>query len=364
LHDSAGLSRTLKVLALTMLQQGKYDEALEFAWTQRRINEARDNQIGISEANLNIAWAYADRGQLDDALGYLRHALEIPQRANHIYGMITAHSDMAGIFFGQGDYSASIEACLRAYNLAITIGYMDGAGTVGLNMGGIYRQECEYQNALTCYTRSLAIRHQIGNVLGVFISIGNIAIIRAALGDHDRAQPLFQKAIQLGRSLNNPYWMCEYLFNFAESLSKQNQLDAAITHNKEALEIANQLERRDIQFQAQMLAIRLEMLQNRISREEAVRRVMALVSEESPEPERAAALYTAWEIDSTRADLRDQASALYHMLYDGTPTVEVYRRYQTLTGETLPAPPPLPPLPESILHKMPDLDALLEPITV
>lgn len=363
-RDHAGLSRTLKVLALTMLQQGQYDAALDFAWKQRRINEERGNQIGISEANMNIAWAYADRGQLEEALVYLRDALEISQRANHIYGMITANSDMAGIFFSQGNYAASIHACLQAYTLATQIGYLDGAGLVALNMGELYRQEGEYANALTCYTWSLAIRHQIGNVLGLFITLGSLAILRTAQAEYDLATPLFQKALQLGRTLNNPYWICEFLQQFAAALMAQKHLEEATSHNNEALEMAAQIERREVQFEAQMLAIKLERLQGKIDLAEAVKRFTALVNDESPEPERAAAYYAAWEMDNTQTKLREQAAALYRALYETTPTVEFYRRYQTLTGETLSAPPPLPPLPESITHNLPDLDSLLAQINI
>jgi hypothetical protein len=69
--------------------------------------------------------------------------------------------------------------------------------------------------------------------------------------------------------------------------------------------------------------------------------------------------YTIWRLDPARRAERASAAYLYEQLYRAAPKAEYARRYTELTGLTLPAPPPLPDLPEALARQPVDLPALL-----
>jgi hypothetical protein len=59
-------------------------------------------------------------------------------------------------------------------------------------------------------------------------------------------------------------------------------------------------------------------------------------------PRQAALYYEVWRLAPEDEAARTAAAALYHAEYVQTGAEECRRRYQELTGEELPDPPPLP----------------------
>lgn len=362
--DGFGLSRALKYLGIAYLQQGKYAEALACTERQHKIASERGDQIGISEANMNYAWAYRDQNDFDRALEYLEEALAIAKSVNHVYGMIAANSDMAGIHFFKGDYANSITACQRAYEDAQQIGLLSGAGAIIGNMGEIYRQEGYLDNALICYNKALYINIQIGNVFQYCVQFLNIAVIRIAHQQYESADWLLERAYAIGRGPGFLYGLCEMNYHWANVGLNLGTYAVAASRLNEALEVAAQIGRRDIVFQAQILQVKLDRTQHSLSVDEVINRLLGLLASDSPENEQAALYYAAWEYDTSRNDLREKAVELYRGLYAITPTVEAFERLRALGADNLPpAPQPLPPLPDSITENLPDLEALLAQVS-
>jgi hypothetical protein len=81
--------------------------------------------------------------------------------------------------------------------------------------------------------------------------------------------------------------------------------------------------------------------------------------------QQAALCYELWRLVPDNEEARTAASALYRSQYAETGLYLYRRRYQELTGETLPDPPPLPDVSMLIPADPVDLDGLmdrLEPI--
>ena len=83
------------------------------------------------------------------------------------------------------------------------------------------------------------------------------------------------------------------------------------------------------------------------------------MDERPDDAEQAAIRYEAWRLDREQESHRRQAADLYKALFAQTPSAEYRQRYEELTGERLPDPPPLPPLPEAVTRRPADLGALL-----
>jgi hypothetical protein len=84
-----------------------------------------------------------------------------------------------------------------------------------------------------------------------------------------------------------------------------------------------------------------------------------LLAEAAADHERAAVHYEMWRLDKQPEDRRRHTAELYSRLYANTPNRVYRQRYQELTGQTLPDPPPLPELPAMITARAIDPALLL-----
>jgi len=76
------------------------------------------------------------------------------------------------------------------------------------------------------------------------------------------------------------------------------------------------------------------------------------------ETDQAAIHYEIWRLAPTQEAHHRQAAEAYRTLYEHTPNVEYKWRYETLSGERLPPPPSLPPLPPIVTQETVILEAL------
>ena len=111
-----------------------------------------------------------------------------------------------------------------------------------------------------------------------------------------------------------------------------------------------------------MLSIRLSLGLHEIDISAAIRALEALRLESSAEREQAALHYELWRLQPDPGLSRRHAAAaidLYDALYRRTCWIDGRRRYEELTGETLPDLPPLPTPPPISTADRVDLGALL-----
>jgi tetratricopeptide (TPR) repeat protein len=187
----------------------------------------------------------------------------------------------------------------------------------------------------------------------------NIAITYAARGSYQDAESLFTRTIALGRALNIPYFLCEGLYQIADLYTRYRRYAEAEPINQEALDIAGLVGRKEIQFQAQLLAVRIRIALGQGDPPTAIGELEALRSEWPGDAEQAAIDYTIWLLDSERELSRRAAAERYRALYARTPNIEYRWRYTQLSGAPLPDSPPLPALPSIDMRGAGSLDELL-----
>jgi tetratricopeptide (TPR) repeat protein len=360
LKVSSGLSKTLKYLSIAHLRQGEYENALLYANQQHDLALANNDAGGASEANMNLAWVYSEQGKFDIALSYLNTALKINQDIGNEYGVLAAYSDIAGIYNAQRNYPDALNFCGKALEIALRMGFLQGINMIVHNMGEIYRLERDDENALICYTQALATCLQLNDRTSIFPAIGNIGITYTQQGRYIEASPLFDYAIQQAEELNAPFHLCEFLYHKADHLCQQKFYSQSVIANDHALTIANEVQRPDIQFHAQVLKIHLQIALKEIDGYTAITQLGEMLNEWQDENQQAFIHYTIWKLDPSQESSRQQAAALYHDLHSQTPSMEFRKRYEELTGKILASDSQLPLLPESILIQDTKLEDLLK----
>jgi len=359
LDDQRGLGDTVREVGIVHWSQGNYPDALERFEESLEIATRLGDRQGVFRAVGNMGLVYWTQGEYSRALDCYERCHQIASELGDRMGLSIVLGNMGNVYLDQGDYSRGLECHAQNLQVALELGYRQGIGISVGNLGYVYLKQGNYASALACYEQNLQISLEIGDRLGVSLALWNLSLACIAQGRWDEAERLLTRAIALGRALDTPYELCDYLYTQADLCARQGRYDAAQSPNDEALSISAQVEHKEVQFKAQVLALRLRAVLDQIALSEAVDRFEHLLEEWPEEAQRADVHYEIWRLDRERESHRRRAADLYRELYAETPNVVYRQRCQELVGERLPDPPPLPPLPEIVTQHPPDLEALL-----
>lgn len=345
LHDQSGIGRALERAAQIYFEQGDYERARTCSEQRLAIAQEQSDQAGISAALDQLGNISTLAGNVEAALTYLRQSLEVAAAAGNAPRMIIAGNDLAGAYWSHDDYPQALAQLGPALATAAEIGYLQMVGFILGNAGTVYLLYGDNNNALTCYRQALSITADLGDWPAILPNLGNMAIVLKARGQYALAERIFIQSIMLERTLNIPYCLCDDLYHCAELYERQQRYAEALPLCEEAQQVAVQIERKDIQFQAQVLAVRLRLAYGLHTVVEAITILNALRETIEEANEQAAIEYALWQIEPENRMARDTAAALYRSLYEATPNAEYRARYAALTGDFLPEPPALPDLP-------------------
>ncbi len=343
--------------------QSDYQQALKMLQEA----EATARRHALSDILLrslgNLGLVYTNLGRHDLAMQNLEESYSIAREQNDRFRANRLLINIGNIHLAQGNYAQAMVNYLENTRIAQEIGDRQGV-SIGIgNMGSVYEYQGEYTSALTCTLRNLQISLELGDRPGVAFGLWNMGKISLAKRQLHGAHELVRRAIVLDRLLDTPYELCEALHTLGRVLAAQARYEQAFRHNREALQIAEEIGYGEIHFQAAVGEVRLLHALGRISNQQAVERLREIQAqfrdERQDDIEAAEVEYRIWKFDATQEAARKEAAWLYRALYESTPNVEYRYRYKDLTGLDLPEPPPLPPVPEAILEGLPSLKTLL-----
>ena len=300
------------------------------------------------------------QGRFDEAVALLQRAVATAQAAGYWRGVALAYNDLAGADWMRDDFAGALTHLQLALAAAGEIGYLQMQGAMLANAGTVYKNQGDFERALTCYGQALRIALELGDQPGTLTRLGNLARIFRAQGRPGASQRLFRRAVEMGRALKLPNLLCTDLSDLARLHLAQGRLPEALATAEEAQAIALQVGDDETRLDAAVLALRGRAALGQRSPAEAATALEAQLAGQGAEPARALLHLALWQVDPARTADQAAAAELYAGLYAATPDVEYAQRYLELTGVRLPAPPPLPPLPASLLETPVDLPALLE----
>jgi len=357
--EREGVSRALGHIGLVHWHRGEYAQALACFEQQVQLATEIGDELGVSKALGRMGLVYWHQGDHARALEHFQQRLETARALDDRRGVSEALGNMGLVHWQQGDYRQALDCYEKWVQIAVEIGDRRLVGVAIGNMGILYWQQGDYQRALVCYTQLLQIATELGDPLSIAVAVGNMADAYSAQGRYDEAEALYPRAIALCRALNIPYYLCEYLYTNAQMYARQERYKEAQPLVEEALTVAEQLGDQETRFKAHLLSIRLQVALGQMDRAAALAQLEEMCDVYTREEERAALHFELWRLDEEREADGRAAAELYRNLYARTPNVAYRQRYETLTGQPLPDPPPLPELPDIVTRTPVDLEALL-----
>ena len=348
LDDQPGLAKTLHNTGNVYLHRGEPENARTFYERALTAAEAGEDRFVAGQILGTLGISYGMQDDFERSLHYLGQQAEIEIAIGDRRAASIATGNMGVIYENQGDYVRALDCYTQQLLVCAEVGDQRSASIAVGNMGIIYSRQGQYAAALRCYSQQLAISLELGNRRVSGWALSDIGTVFQAQGQRAAAETLYEQAVRLARTLDVRYDLCNYLHQQAALLFEVARYDAAAPLNAEAQTLAQQARRRDVEFQTEVLAVRLAVVQGQRAVADAVNALETLLAEWPDDDDQAALHDAIYQIDPGQNDHREAAVARYRELYARTPNVNTRARYETLSGETLADPPPLPALPDVI----------------
>lgn len=358
--DRRGAGRVMEQLSFAYTHLGDYDQAVAYAEQQLQIATELNEQADISAALDYLGVAYVHKGDLEQAMLHLQRALDVAVQSGDRRRVILACNDLAGICWEQGDYNLSITYLQRAATVADEIDYKQAMSWNLTNLASIYGQAGELEQALRCAGQALAVALELGDWPEILHALGSIAMTLQSQTRYEEAEVVHSRVIDLSRTLNSPYELCAFLYAKADLYRLQNRYAESQMLAQEALNIAEQVYRRDVLFDTVVLMIHLRLATQQIDQQKAVSALESLLAEWTDEAEQATLHYEIWRVDQAQQSSQTISANLYRGLYARKPDILYHQRYETLTGKPLSRSASLPPILLSIHNISVDLVSLLQ----
>lgn len=358
------LHQTLGGIGSLYWRQANHEEALTHLALALEIATEIADAEGIGLAHGGIASVYAQMGEHEPALHHYEKCLQSIRERNDRSRLSKVIANIGIIYAEQGDDARAqgcfLEQVLDEYKMGDAL----GLSTALNNVGTMARLLGAFDEATICGLYSLDIALRMKNLRGVAICLGDMASTLLDQALYEEAAPFSARAIAMGRAFNFRYELCEWLLVEAQRLHRLMQFYDALTTCLEGLDRAQQIQRRNAVFQAQIMKIELRTQLRQVEPQTAIQQLRQLLNQWT-QPEEQAVIYdTIWAIDPTQAPARAQAAALYRDLYTRTPDMKYARRFTALTGDTLP-PPAIPlELPDFVRSQSINMDTLMVQVDV
>jgi tetratricopeptide (TPR) repeat protein len=409
-----------RALADILRLQGHYDAALEWLAKAEVGYESAGNRRGVVSALWTMGEIYWFKGDNPRALAVLERQLGIATEIDDQRGVCEALDTMGMVYWGQGDWDRSVDCCQRSIAIAEPLGYHPVITRAAITLGNVYSSQYataeavrwylhagllarqiddrqvlswaiantanklqdrgDYLRALAGYEQAARIALEIGDRWTACLNVSNLGDVARRQNKFEQAELLYRKAAGYGRRLGIPSYLSGTLVDLARLLLEHGRAEEAASIYAEAVELIGSvagkyLAGEDTRFSAQVLGIRLRHAPTVETQDlaslpsaapaNAAAELQALLHQASTPAHQAALWYELWRIAPDNELARTAAANLSRSLFAETGLHDYRQRFQELTGETLPDPPPLPDVSELIPLEPTDLDSLparLEPL--
>ena len=357
--DKQGLSRVVSTIGRAYINQGDFATGLHYLNQQLVMATNLKDHGGVSEAYLNIGHVYAQQTDYERAQSYYTQALDTAEKNKDLKKIAASHGSLGVLSTNMGDLVAALNHNLHQLETYRNIGDISGAGSAVTAVGSLYMLVGDYETAVECCAQGVDTNLRLENMLDASIALIYLAECFAHQERYTEAKRVAKLAIAIVRHLNRLYHLAGYLMIYTEMLFDQSKFNEASDLNAEVIQVAGEISSRHLQFEAELMQIRLGYAHGQVDGAEIIKTLREWVIEWTEPEYQASLLHAIWEVGGDPMEEREAAAELYRTLYQKSPQMEYRRRFQQLTGQDLSELTHLPQLPDIIKAQKISLGELL-----
>lgn len=233
-------------------------KAIEFCDNALAANPSNKRNILITKAGAlnNIGYIYQNLANISKSLDYYHKGLKIQEEINDKKGMAQSFNNIGFIHQIEKDPVNALGYYQKSLTLREEIGDKRGIGESLHNLGFLYRNfgdpDCKSSvkdsclrrgmyKALLYYSKSLAVKEESNDQIGIGVTLNNIGSIHRALGDYIKALEFFDKSVKIREKLNDKAGLAITLNNIGVTYRLQKNLTEAKKYCLRSLVIGKEL---------------------------------------------------------------------------------------------------------------------------
>ena len=368
--DSKGMGDALNGLGQVELHMGHYDNALAYFNRHLDVSRSSKDDSGAGKALANIGLLYIFRSDHLKAVDYMERSLQMLLDTDNLYAAATLLGNLAAIYQTElYDYDKAIAYREQGVQICTQIGDLSGMAIALGNNSALYFDLGNNKKAFDQALLELKLNIDMGNKLNVSVGLSHIAKVFVKQGQDQDAEAIIKYAIALGEVVGAPYHLCQNLYDLAKLLFTQQRYTEAIEFNNTAISSALESGRHQVEVNARILAIQLDLATSKVDTTESLKQLLELLETATQKREQAAIYYAIAELQDENIETalyRETAMTLFHELYEETQFIKYYEDYQQLTDNSL-AQKPIPSLETSLetsfsSYESIDLETLLQSV--
>ena len=199
------------------------------------LSEANDNN-GLAQAHLWLAYALSQVGQRSQALQAAGQALRIWTLENNTSGIAQAHEALGVFAVSTGAFETAECNYVIARPLFRKIGDKGNEASVLNGMGWASGEFGDWQKALTYYRRAAAAFASNHDLIGEFGANQGIGTAMAGMKNYSQLMPIYTAGLILARQTGNPVSVAASLTDMAGAYEARKQYADAETFYRRSLE--------------------------------------------------------------------------------------------------------------------------------
>jgi tetratricopeptide (TPR) repeat protein len=204
LGDQQALARAHRLLALTHLRLGQYDNASAEVGRALELSVALGDVLGQARCEDLLSTTYNRQGNHVDALTHARRALALYTQAGHAAGQAVVLNSIGWLHAHLGNHELALSHCEQALELQREIDDQAGAADTLDSIG--YAHHClgRYAQAIGAYEAALALYGEIGDRNLAAETLIRLGDSQEASGDLTAASRTWHRAAAIFDELDRP----------------------------------------------------------------------------------------------------------------------------------------------------------------
>ncbi len=196
----------------------------------QRVNQLYTKGFDLKDKNPQLAYAFAK---------YCESAAQKSKSKRHI----AKSKNLLGIlFYNHGHYKRAVvyfeEYLSNSISSRDTLGFALGY----MNLGNAYKELGDYDKVEYFYLKAINYFNSLGNKEELANALINLAVLKHLQHQLDAALQNYQKAFEIGKELNDYTIKANCLNNIAQVFLDKGNYDKALAYNYDALELRELME--------------------------------------------------------------------------------------------------------------------------
>lgn len=187
-----------------------------------------------------LCWEYK-YSKPDSAKYYGNKAAKLAEKKKNLPALSIAFHNLAVVYEAQSSFEEAIKLNQKSMRIKKQIGDEVGMANSLNNLGGIYDQQGDYPKATALYQQAYSIYKRKGDKEKVALINLNLGIVLKAQKEYQKVLKYYREANQIYKSLNKTFETGASEANLGSVFLKLNQFDSCIFYSKLAEQKFTQL---------------------------------------------------------------------------------------------------------------------------